>query len=408
MSETLSQDPSIHFVGTYPVVAEGATADTPSAVVNAAAMEEMLKLAGPYIASLPAEATKPNWIASKRTDRPGSQDSDLEVLKQHPALHMLGIHEKPIPKDYLGNEWRYEVTGGGDFAAEPLMAAFEKIYNEPVRDNWEKFEELREQFGRPDLRYQFGLPSPLNPAIFAFRRASTGMSLVNGLLRYQKPFRELYQHVIDTLNTDPTVGTPGKDKTKDFLYQVELPAEIAGINKMPRGIQPVTNGVIADILVKDNVKQIAGFPEGAEVVAHLCEGDWEHKAYSRPNTQLMVDFALSLIRHWPAGRTLNGLHIPLGSGDSQPPLDPRHYEPLAELAAALRGMERPQGAPAPRLILGYIHEDNDLATQAKITGMIERATSENVKHVAPNCGLGRIDKEKARRITNLAKAAIGV
>jgi|GEM_PF-3294575 len=405
MTEVL--DRSVHFVGTYPVVAEGATDATTSQEVNAAAMAEMMRLAGPYLESLPAEASKPVWIASKKGERPGGKDSDLEVLQQHAALHLREPNEKPIPNDYLNNEWRYEVKKGEKFTAGPLKPAFEQIYVQPVRENWETFQELRKQYGRPDLRYQFGLPSPLNPAIFAFRREGTTASLVNGLLRYQRPFAELYQHVVDTLNTDPAVGTPGKDRNTDFRYQVELPAEPAGMNKMWPSIQPATNRVIGDILAHDNAKQIAGFPEGAEVDVHLCKGDFEHHEYSSLTTRTLVDFGLALIRHWPAGRVLNGMQIPLGSGKNPPPVDGAHYEALGELSDALNNMPRPEGTRAPRLIYGYIHEANDLPTQRKITRMIEHATGQEVRHVSAACGLGRIDREAARLIIARSLSAIG-
>jgi len=391
MAETLER--TIHFTGTYP-----ATSDPE-------AMDEIMRLAGSYVETLPGgEVGKPNWVASKEGQTPYSRDGDLEVLKHHPALRKLGPGEKEIKDDYLDNDWRY--VAEGEFDAEPLLEAFEKIYNQPVRDNWEKFKELRAQYGRQDLRYQFGLPSPLNPAIFAFRRASAGMSLMNGLMRYQDTFRELYQHVVDVLNKDPAVGTPGEDKNNDIVYHVEMPAEIAGLNKMPRYLQPATNLPIGSLLARDVARQIAGFPEGASVIGHPCKGDFKHKEYSHADTRLIVDFALALIRNWPTGRTLNGLHIPLGSGNHPPTLNPANYEPLGELAAALRGMPRPDGAPVPRLILGYIHESNSLQTQAKITEMIELATGEPVKHVAPNCGLSRIDRATARLIIARSVAAL--
>ncbi len=391
MGELLER--TVHFVGTYP------------GINDVDAMRQMADLAGPYLESMPTgETDKPDWIAS-REGYDGGQDADLEVLKHIPGVRMRGPDERPVRNDYLGNIQRFAVTDRkAFFGTEALKNAYESIYVDPLRAAWGTFTDIREHLERPDLRLQIGIPGSLQPSIFMARTNSTTETLVKGLVLYRKPFTEAYQHVVDTIHTDPNIGVPNQDNTGDLTYHIELPAESAGMNKMWRFVQGATNRPLGEILAHGVAQQVAGLPEGANVVIHTCNGDWEHRAYSKPSTELLVALGRSIVRQWPTGRTLSGLHIPLGSGDNPPPVKAAHYKALGKLADDLKAMpqadgsKRPSEVRAPRLIAGFIHEDNDDRKQAVIKDMIQQATGEEVKHVAAACGLGRINSKKARLV----------
>jgi len=165
------------------------------------------------------------------------------------------------------------------------------------------------------------------------------------------------------------------------------------MNQMPGRLQPITNPVLGSILARGVTRQIAGLPEGSRSIIHTCKGDWEHRAFSDSSSELIVALSSAIIRQWPAGRELAGIHIPFGAGRKPPSLETSHYASLGTLAARL-----PENT---RLIAGIVHERLSLGQQRGLLHRIEDIMQRSVD-VGPSCGFGRVSLEVARRLTRQA------
>jgi hypothetical protein len=364
---------AVHLVGTYPIPMGG----------DEAAMHDMLEIASPYLRSLPSgETDRLGWIT----------DEDLKYLQDHPDIRVLEPNEDPDPSDYLGNRWKMAVKPGHTFRAELI----DMRYYQRIRANWPAFSALRDKYERPDLAYQVNLPGTLQTPMFAFRRKSAVKSLVNAF-RYRQPMAEALQKEVNNIHTSPEIGDPGVDKNQDLVYQIEIPAEEGGMNQLPPRLQPVTNPILGSVLARGVVRQIAGLPEGSRSIIHTCKGDWEHRAFSDSSTDLIVALSSAIIRQWPPGRDLAGIHIPFGAGRTPPSLEASHYAPLGTLAAQL-----PKNT---RLIAGLVHEKLSLGQQRDILHRIEDIMQRSVD-ISASCGFGRVSLGVARRLTRKAVALV--
>lgn len=367
--ETLERQRNVHFVGTYPVASD------------TEAMREMLENTAPHLRSLPSgETARPDWIASA--------GEDLDLLQANPNVRSLREDEDPDSDDYLGNRWKMAVKDGHTLEPDSIQLN----YSRHAHEAWLAFDQLRQEFGLPDLPLQVGLPGTLQNPMFAFRRKSPVKTLINGF-KYRKPFEIALQKQVDAIWDDPSVGSPGKDKTDELMWHIEIPAEEGGMDKMPKSIQPVTNKLIAPILARGIVRQVAGLPEGSNVIIHPCKGDWERRAFSNSSTALITALVKSIISQWPKGRTLDGIHFPFAAGKIPPSMEESHYEALAGLARVLP--ER------TRFIAGFVHEGLTPEQHFMIRDHIERVLGRRVD-IAAACGFGRIDRKTARWLTKMS------
>lgn len=226
--------------------------------------------------------------------------------------------------------------------------------------------------------------------MFAFRRRSTLETLLNGF-KYRKPFEIALQKQVNTIWHDPEIGDA--DKNKEILWQIEVPAEAGGMDKMPKRIQPVTNKLIAPVLARGIVRQVAGLPEGSNVVIHTCKGDWERRAFSNSSTELIASLVQSIISQWPKGRTLDGIHFPFAAGNIPPSTKESHYEALAKLTNVL-----PEHT---RFIAGFVHEGLSFEQHLTIRDHIESLLERRVD-IAAACGYGRVDRKTASWLAKMS------
>jgi hypothetical protein len=324
---------------------------------------------------MPSEYRRPGWI---------TEDLELQAT-QNPNVRLLEPHEDPDPEDYLQERWKMAVKDGHALNPDEIPLT----YYDYTKSNWAAFSKLRQEYSMPDLPYQVGLPGTLEDPMFAFRRKSTTQSLVNGF-RHRKPFEIALQRQVDQIWEDQTIGDPGKDKLKELKFQVEVPAEIGGMDKMWDWVQPGTNLALAPILGRGIVRQVAGFPQGSDVIAHPCKGDWKRNAYDEASTALIVTLAKSIIHQWPEGRNLDGIHFPFAAGNIPPSLKASHYTALGRLAKVL-----PQET---RFIAGFVHEGLTPRQHFDIRNRIEDIMQRPVD-IAAACGLGRVSLETARHLT---------
>jgi hypothetical protein len=98
-----------------------------------------------------------------------------------------------------------------------------------------------------------------------------------------------------------------------------------------------------------------------------------------------VLLANAVTSRWPSGRPLRYVHAPLAAAADPPPASQAFYRPLA-------GLKLGHGV---RFVAGFVHEDQDEATQFRIREMIEDAVGRPVD-ISASCGLGRRQPDAAR------------
>ena len=230
--------------------------------------------------------------------------------------------------------------------------------------NYPTFRKLREQHGSDDIAYQLGLPGDFDMALFTLGPLSA--------FRQKAPF---------TQATLRTIGTVHAEAGDDVVFQIEVPAELVFVAKMPAPLQPVMAGFLAR-----GITQLAAqSPEGARFGVHLCLGDMNHRALGRMNdVSPLVHLSNAIAAKWPAGRPLEFIHAPFAAA-IEPPVNQRSfYAPLSKLRLPA----------AVEFIAGFAHEDQSFEAQRTLRDHLDQLVGREVG-IATACGLGRRDAEAA-------------
>ena len=328
-------DRTVHLVGTIPVDS------------TREAMSLVIERVGDRIGDrLPDGETgdRENWIGRI-----------IESLRTHPDLEVR-----------REGDW-------SDYETTPVFAvrrghSFDSVdldYHQHFVDSWGAFEEAKRRLGRPDLAFQIGIPGPIDLAFAAF-----GFNPIQGL-RHARPFEEATIRDIEQIHA--TVGD-------QVVYQLEIPIEVEVAIRMRFLGRPGIGW-----LAKRVLRVIEGSPEGTRWGFHLCVGDMNHRSFSRlDDATIPVKLANALIERFPAGRTLEFLHMPFAHAVEPPTTSESFYEPLRRLQL-----------DGTRFVAGFVHEGQSADAQRAIRDTIERLVGGPVD-VAASCGLGRRDLEHAR------------
>ena len=212
----------------------------------------------------------------------------------------------------------------------------------------------------PDQRLplQIGIPGYLDMALFIFGPL--------GVLRHGRTFLAAVAEQIDTVQ---------REAGERVVFQLEVPAALIAVVSAP----PPLRGPLAEFMAHLVTRPVARAPQGTRFGVHLCLGDLGHHALKQlKDASPLVILGNAIARRWPAGRTLDYLHLPMSGGDVVPPTDPGFYAPL-------RGLRLPEGVG---LIAGIAHEEQDHPTQLTVRGLVEDAVGHPVD-IATSCGLGR-------------------
>jgi hypothetical protein len=329
---------AMHMVGSYPA---GTTAD---------AMNEMLELAGPYLATLPDGETgeRRNWIASV-----------MEGLRTHPDL------EVRREGDFAGYDrlLNFRVRRGHRLRGDSLHFGYPQTHAaaRPV------FDAARQAHGRSDLIFQIGLPTGLGMSMFTMGP--------RGPLLYRRPFSEAIAHEISRIRDDAG---------DDVLVQLEMPAELAFVAMSPAPAR----AAVAAWLARTVAALVRLTPEGTRFGLHLCMGDLQHTALFRlRDTGPVVTLLNALVARWPSDHRLELVHAPLAAGVEPPPLDPAFYARLSALRLP----------PDTRFVAGLLHEGRTADELRTAVAAVEDALGRPVD-LAASCGLGRRDRETARTV----------
>jgi hypothetical protein len=239
----------------------------------------------------------------------------------------------------------------------PYALAFENAFP--------SFLVLRERFGRPDLRFQVGIPAPIDLALYSF-----------GEVVFADPT------ILDacTAATVREIEKVHAHAGDEVVFQIETVVALVAVAQAPDEAQPQVAGQMAATMID----LAARSPEGARFGAHLCLGDFHHRAYGKMrDVRPLVLLANALGAGWPEGRVLEYVHAPFAAAAEPPIAEESFYEPLSELAL-------PAGT---RFIAGFLHESLDTAAHRELLARIERLTGREVD-VAAACGLGRRDTDE--------------
>ncbi len=172
----------------------------------------------------------------------------------------------------------------------------------------------------------------------------------------------------------------------DVVVQLEAPAELVLTAKTA----PLHRGVDAALGMSRGIGALAArAPEGTRFGVHLCLGGKRNKARAvLRDVRPLVDLANAVVRHWPPGRTLEYLHVPLSAGDISPTDRPDFYAPLSDLVLGER----------TAFHAGFVHEEPTEAQQRQTLRVIEDALGRPVDGVASACGLGRYTRATAESL----------
>ena len=231
-------------------------------------------------------------------------------------------------------------------------------------ESWPVFAQMRSDTGSPTLAFQAGVPGDLDMALFTLGPL--------GAFRHRAAFREATVREIREIY---------RRAGNDVVFQIEVPAELVFVARMPGPLQRV----MASFLARGVARLAREAPDGARFGVHLCLGDMNHRALGRmTDATPVVLLANAIVKAWPAGRPLEFVHAPFAAAQKVPRTDPAWYAPLAKL-------KLPR---ATRFIAGFAHEDQDLEEQRRLRALIERNVGREVD-VSTSCGLGRRSRPAA-------------
>lgn len=319
------------------------------------AMEVPLSLAGPYLKTLAdGETGQRSWwiapylMAFGQLDAVENADPDADWSDYaHVAYYRL----RPGA----------ELTAGDIESCIPIAGAFES--------SWPVFRELRDRYGQPGLRFQVGVPSPMDFAWDAFRRQEFADDSWLTSQLYEA-FMDAYTHQVQRCQ-QLSGGAQG-----EIVFQLETPLHVAQVVTAAPG----NKQKVAEEAARQLTGLAARSAPGTRWGFHLCYGDFHHKALSHPGSCAdVVLLANEIAAAWPGDQTLDYIHLPFAEADQPPALYPGHYAPLRDLAL-------PAGT---QFMAGFVHESLDLDAHRELLSVIEDSYREHQVGVSTTCGLGR-------------------
>ncbi|MGW5519950.1 hypothetical protein [Nocardia africana] len=321
---------SVHFVGSFP------------ATNTDEAMRAMAAGAGPLLYTLPTGETRRYEYYVRPI---------LEDLVAQGALEVTRPGDWRTRRDRP----RYRLPRGRTPAGDGMNLGYAREAAEALPI----FSAVRADLGRPELAVQIGMPTDLTLAFVALGP--------KGIRSGRTPFADA------TAREIATIARAGGD---DVVIQLEATAELVAMaltqpaHRTAERLLGSARGIAA---------LAAAAPEGTRLGVHLCLGSLHNTGVPLRRARPVVDLANSVARQWPAGRTLEYVHVPFAAGDRPPAAGARFYAPLAELSL-------PAGT---RFYAGLVHDVPTEEEQRKTLRTIENALGRRVDGVACACGLGR-------------------
>ncbi|PXX69323.1 hypothetical protein DFR70_1021012 [Nocardia tenerifensis] len=251
----------------------------------------------------------------------------------------------------------YRAAGGKKLTGDMMDLGYLREAEEAVP----VFEALRAERDLTGVTLQLGMPTD-------FTMAFVTMGAVGGVLRNKKAFTDAT--VRDIVAIRELAGD-------DVVIQLEATAELV----LMAQTQPLHRLVDRLLGVARGITELAAAsPPGTRFGVHLCLGSMNNKARATlRNVRPFVDLANSIVRQWPADRTLTYVHAPFAAGDIPPSANPKFYAPLRDLTLG----------EGTGFYAGLVHDIPSEAEQLHTLQLIEQALGRPVDGVATACGLGR-------------------
>jgi len=307
------------------------------------AMETALTRLGPQLLRMSDGETgdRSQWI------RP-----TLEWLRANPDVERVA--ESKTSQDEFA---LFRVLEGHRFRPERIELGYLRAFQQ----SYPAFQVLRERHGQHQISFQVGIPAPLDLAVIAF-----GVDATRADESLTQAFTER------TLDLVSQIRAEAGD---DVIFQIETVIGLVSVARAPAGTQPK----VAQRMASELVKLPAAAETGTRFGAHICLGDYHHKATGEAaDASPLVLLANALTQTWPASRPFEYIHVPFAAADEPPSFDEGWYAPLRKLAM-------PEGV---RFVAGFIHEAVDVDRLAGLLATIEAFAGREVD-VAATCGLGR-------------------
>ena len=239
-------------------------------------------------------------------------------------------------------------------------------YDKAALASYNVFRELRNQ-GKipPALRFQVGLPTPINPiACFVAPEHA---------LQAEKIYKKRLLEALTAIQE----GIPSSDLAIQWDMACE-PAHMEHAYGPPRDdftilkpyYSPVKEGIAARC-----ARLAAAVDKDVPMGYHLCYGDFGHGHYVQPHDLgLLVDLANAISDAVSAHRTVEWVHMPVPKDRT----DDAFFSPLSRLAIS----------DDTTLFLGLVHAHDKEGTEKRVHAA-SRALSGRRFGVATECGLGR-------------------
>lgn len=305
--------------------------------------------------------------------------SDVEQVFRTTASE-LGRHLRRLPDGELGTRtnwiaWQYPVLAKlkgfeevppepGAYVQRPRLKARADVgsdelylgelgYATAARQSYQIFSKLKEEGAVPEgVRFQVGLPAPMEPVIGMFTPES--QEVIAPI--YESQLKNELESILESIPVN------------DLAIQWELVYQIGVLEGMWTVFFPDANRVIPE-----RVGQLANLvPDPVSTGYHLCYGDSGHSHFKQPeSTRVMVDLANDILD--TADRSVDWFHMPVPSDRN----DDAYFEPLADLRLP----------ETTELYLGLVHDtDGEAGTRERIE-TAQRFVSRF--GVATECGMGR-------------------
>lgn len=311
---------------------------------GAHAMDTAMKRLGPHLLRLSDGETgeRNQWVLPT-----------LDWLRANPDLELVR------DDDYSDYEHgtRYQVRDGHTF--DP--ANIQLNYHRSFQRSYPGFQVLRARHGLDDLNFQVGTPAPIDLAVNAF-----GYEVASQDFDIARAFAAATLREIAAIRADAA---------DDVVFQIETVVSMVAVAQSP----PEAQETVAQQMAGAIIDMVSHAPENTRFGAHLCLGDFHHKALAQMGSASpLVSLANTLAAMWPENQRLEYIHTPFAAAEQPGSLDAVWYEPLADLAL-------PDDV---RFVAGFVHEDLDIDQLREVHALVERHAGRQVD-VAATCGLGR-------------------
>jgi hypothetical protein len=311
------------------------------------AMEVALTNLGPHLNSMSDGETgdRALWVTAS-----------MDALRANPDLET--VHDGGWT-DY-NDLAQWKIKDGQKMSAGNVRLPYARAFDA----SFTPFKELRERFGRPDLRFQVGIPLPGDIALYSFGE---------GIFVDPEPVEAFTEATLREIREIAEIGGD------DVVFQLETCLALVAVAQAPDEEQ----AAVATQMAKYLTDIAAGSPEGTRFGIHICLGDFHHKAIATMrDIRPVVLVANAVVEGWPQGRILEFVHAPFAAANEPPVEGDAFYAPLADLAL-------PEDT---RFIAGFIHESLELDAHRELLDRIEGLLGRQVD-IAAACGLGRRPSE---------------